>query len=150
MKKASNKRGVALLGLALLLSPPLQAADEPSPVGLWKTISDTTGKPAGIVEITLTDGEYSGRIVRSLDHDGSAVCEKCTDGRKNQPIVGLVFLTGLRKSGDEYTGGEILDPDNGKVYRAKMKLVDGGAKLDVRGYIGFALLGRTQTWLREK
>ena len=84
MSTAINTVSVAFLGLALLLSPSLRAADDASPVGLWKTISDTTGKPAGIVEITVKDGEYSGRIVRSLDHDGSAVCEKCTDARKDR------------------------------------------------------------------
>jgi uncharacterized protein (DUF2147 family) len=145
-----HKKILALLGATLVLGGPPGYADEPSPVGLWKTISDTTGKPSGIVEVFLRDGEYTGRIVQSLERDAAAVCEQCTDARKDQPIVGMVFLSGLKRSGDEYSGGEILDPHNGKVYRARMRLADGGAKLEVRGYIGISLLGRTQTWLREK
>lgn len=69
--------------------------------------------------------------------------------RKNQPVVGMVILTGMRKNGSEYNGGEILDPDTGWVYRCKMRLVEGGKKLILRGYLGFSLLGRSQTWIRE-
>ncbi len=138
------RKYAAMLALVLFALPVAASDDEAtSPVGLWKTISDTTGKPAGLVEITLKDGLYSGRILQLLEKDPATVCEECTDARKNQPLIGMTFLTGLKKSGDEFDGGEILDPNNGRIYRAKMKLVDGGSKLDVRAYLGFSLLGRT-------
>ncbi len=65
-------------------------------------------------------------------------------------MLGMVFMSGLKKSGDEYTGGEILDPDNGKVYRSKMTLIDGGKKLNVRGYVGMPMFGRSQVWVRQE
>lgn len=124
-----------------------------SPIGLWKTIDDQTGKPRGLVRITETNGEYQGRVEKSFPKPGedpNPKCEKCEGARRDQPVIGMTILWGLKKQGDEYQGGEILDPENGKVYRAKMKLVDGGSKLDVRGFIGFSLFGRSQIWLREE
>jgi len=137
------------LGLLVMLAQAPAHADNASPVGRWKTISDETGKPSGIVEISEKNGEYSGRIVKLLEKDPDSVCSKCTDARKDQPLVGMVFLSGLKADGGEYTGGEILDPAKGKIYRAKMRLIEDGARLEVRGFIGFSLLGRTQTWIRE-
>lgn len=129
------------------------ALAQATPSGSWKTIDDTTGKPRGLVEITDKNGVYSGRLVKTFgDDDGKPkVCVKCTDARKDQPIIGMTILSGLRKTGDnEWSGGEILDPENGKVYKSKMTLSDDGNKLDVRGFIGISLLGRTQTWERER
>ena len=137
------------IGLMVLAGLGLAATPATSPVGLWKTVSDETGRPSGIVEIVETGGVYSGRIVKLLEKDPDTVCSKCTDARKDQKVVGMVFLTGLKADGDEFNGGEILDPAKGTVYRAKMKLLDGGTKLEVRGFIGFSLLGRSQTWIRE-
>lgn len=144
-----NTRTLILLGALALARLASAGSDPASPVGLWRTISDKTGKPAAIVEISEKNGEYVGRIVKLLEKDPDSVCDKCTDARKGQPIVGMVFLSGLKADGDEYTGGEILDPAEGKVYRAKMRLAEGGTRLLVRGFIGFSLLGRTQTWQRE-
>lgn len=141
-------QAAALLGVLLALAVPA-SADNSSPVGTWTTISDETGRASGIVAITEKNGEYSGHIVRLLEKDPDSVCSKCTDARKDQPLVGMVFLSGLKADGDEYTGGEILDPAKGRIYRARMKLVEGGTKLEVRGFIGFSLLGRTQTWIRQ-
>jgi uncharacterized protein (DUF2147 family) len=76
------------------------------------------------------------------------VCDQCTDERRNQPVLGLTVLTGLRRDGERYTGGRILDPDTGIVYSCRMILVDGGQRLEVRGYIGWSLFGRTQSWRR--
>ena len=125
---------------------------EDSPVGLWKTIDDKTNKPRSIVRIVEENGEYKGIVDKGLVEGESPdkVCEKCDPPRKNQKILGMTFMWGLKKDGNEYKGGEILDPDNGKIYKCKMKLVDGGKKLDVRGFIGISLIGRTQTWLREQ
>ena len=123
-----------------------------SPVGLWKNIDDVSGKPKALIRITESNGELQGRIeklFRAPDQDQNPKCDKCEDARKDQPIVGMVFMSGLKKDGDEYAGGEILDPDNGKVYKSKMHLTDGGKKLSVRGYIGIPMLGRSQVWLRQ-
>ena len=131
-----------LLIVAMFLFAPLSIAND-SPVGLWKTIDDKTNKPRSIVRIVEENGLVEGE---SPDR----VCDKCDPPRKGQKILGMTFMWGLKKDGNEFKGGEILDPDNGKIYKCKMKLVDGGKKLDVRGFIGISLIGRTQTWLREQ
>jgi uncharacterized protein (DUF2147 family) len=129
-------------------------ASELSPVGLWKTIDDNTGKPRGLVRIIELNGEYQGKVEKIFiapGEDPDPRCEKCDGARHNQPVIGMTILWGFKKQqGDEYQGGAILDPENGKVYRARMKLDGEGRKLSVRGFIGFALLGRTQTWVRDE
>ncbi len=138
--------------IVFLLAMPLGAA-EPTPVGLWKTIDDNTGQPRGLVRIREVNGRYEGRVEKGFprpDEKEPPRCEKCDGVRRNQPVLGMTILWGLTKQGDEYQGGEILDPESGKIYRAKMALSDGGKKLEVRGFIGISLLGRTQTWLREE
>jgi uncharacterized protein (DUF2147 family) len=140
-----------LLAIAAMAALPAFAQD--TPVGLWKNIDDVSGKPKALIRITETNGVLEGKIeklFRDADQDQNPVCDKCSDARKNQPILGMVMLNGLKKDGAEYTGGEILDPNNGKVYRSKLKVADGGKKLEVRGYIGMPLLGRSQTWVREQ
>ena len=139
-----------LISTLLLFAPLSFAAD--SPVGLWKTVDDKTNKPRSLVRIVEENGEYKGIVEKGLREDDNPerVCEKCDAPRKNQKIQGMTFMWGLKKDGNEFKGGEILDPENGKIYRCKMKLVDGGKKLDVRGFIGIALIGRTQTWWREE
>jgi uncharacterized protein (DUF2147 family) len=138
--------------IMFLLAMPLGAA-EPTPVGLWKTIDDNTGQPRGLVRIREVNGRYEGRVEKGFprpDEKEPPRCEKCDGARRNQPVLGMTILWGLTKQGDEYQGGEILDPESGKIYRAKMALSDGGKKLEVRGFIGISLLGRSQTWLREE
>lgn len=130
-----------------------QAASSSTPVGQWRTIDDTTGKPRGLIEINEHDGVLSGRLVRSLEpEDGPPkLCTRCTDARRDQPIIGMTLITGLRKTGDnEWSGGEILDPESGKLYKTKLSLADNGTRLNVRGFIGISLLGRTQTWERVR
>lgn len=144
--------------LALLL--PLLAACLPnallaqSPIaGKWRTIDDETGGERSIVEIRLVDGELQGRILQVFlrpDEKPDPVCEACDGERKNQPIIGMTFLWGLKPDGkDAWAGGSILDPKNGKIYNAKASLADNGQALRLRGFIGTPLLGRTQTWQRE-
>lgn len=145
-------RTVALAAAALMAAAPA-FAQVPSPVGLWKNIDDVSGKPKALIRITEENGVVQGKIeklFRAAGEEQNPVCDKCTDARKNQPIIGMVFMSGLKKDGHEYNGGEILDPDNGKVYKSKLKVADGGKKLEVRGYIGVPLLGRSQTWLRQE
>ncbi|WP_395405698.1 DUF2147 domain-containing protein [Pseudoduganella sp. UC29_106] len=140
-----------ILAIAAMATLPAFAQD--TPVGLWKNIDDVSGKPKALIRITETNGVLEGKIeklFRGADEEQNPVCDKCSDARKNQPIIGMTMLTGLKKDGAEYTGGEILDPNNGKVYRSKLKVADGGKKLEVRGYIGMPLLGRSQTWVREQ
>ena len=128
-------------------------AQEASPVGLWKNIDDETGKPKALIRITESNGEIKGKIeklFRAANEEQSPKCDKCEDARKDQPIIGMTILTGMKHDGSAYTGGQILDPNNGKVYKSKMILAEGGKKLNVRGYIGMPLLGRTQVWVREE
>jgi uncharacterized protein (DUF2147 family) len=136
-----------------LFVPAFAAEDATSPVGLWKNIDDVTGKPKALIRITEANGELTGKIeklFRPANQDQNPVCDKCDGARKNQPVIGMVFMSGLKKNGSDYSGGEILDPDNGKTYRSKVTLVDGGKKLNVRGYIGVPMLGRSQVWIREE
>lgn len=116
--------------------------------GKWKTVDDSTGEAKSIVEIYKKDGKVYGKILELINPDRKdPVCEECPGDDHNKPIVGLVFIKGLEKDGDEYTNGKILDPQNGKLYKCYIEL-DKPNLLKVRGYIGFSLLGRTQYWYR--
>ncbi|MES2739617.1 MAG: DUF2147 domain-containing protein [Pseudomonadota bacterium] len=150
----SNKVNLLAAGLALATLAGLPAhADDSSPVGLWKNIDDTTGKPKALIRITENNGVLQGKLeklFRSADQDQNPKCEKCEGANKDVPMLGLTFMWGLKKDGEQYTGGEILDPDNGKVYKSKLQLAEGGKKLQVRGYLGMPMFGRSQTWLRQE
>ena len=142
-------RGALLLALCCAI-PAL--AQEASPVGLWKNIDDITGKPKALIRITDNKGELRGQIEKLFlapGADPNPHCGLCQGANKDVPVIGMVFMSGLHKVGNEYTGGEILDPDDGKVYRSKMTLIEGGKKLNVRGYIGVPLFGRSQVWVRQ-
>ena len=135
---------------ALLCTIHLAAfAAEPTPAGLWRTTDDKTGKARGFVRLYESDGRIFGKIDKSVDPKEAAErCDLCTGERKNQPIIGMVFLRGMKKDGAEYSGGDILDPDTGVVYRCKFRMSEQGHKLVVRGYVGMSLFGRSQTWTR--
>ena len=148
MKMLSRLTALAAIGL-ISLAPLCHAED--SPVGLWKNIDDHTGKAKALIRITEHNGVLQGKIEKLFlepNVEQNPKCDKCEGADKDQPIIGMTILHGFTKDGDEYNGGKILDPGNGKVYKSKMKL--SGNKLDVRGYIGIPLLGRSQTWLREQ
>ncbi len=141
-------RFAVLVFLVALLARPLTAQN--SPVGFWRTVSDVDGKPTSVVEISKS-GDYLVGTVRDFlipVDSADQFCRRCTGSRKGQPIIGMQILWGMRPDGDEWNGGAILDPDNGKVYKAKMKLTDNGKTLIVRGFIGFSFLGRSQAWTR--
>jgi uncharacterized protein (DUF2147 family) len=122
-----------------------------SPIGLWETIDDKTGKPTAVVEIFEKDAKLFGRIEQILTRgDEKSVCTACSDDRKNQPIVGMIIIRNIKPAGNEYGGGDILDPDSGSVYRCKMHLENNGSLLIVRGYIGLSFIGRSQTWHRRQ
>lgn len=148
------KRAVCATLFSLLSCLPLAnaSAQDASPVGLWKNIDDVTGKPKALIRITEDKGELRGQIEKlfpAAGEDPNPRCTACSGARKDQPVIGMVFMSGLKKDGDAYSGGEILDPDNGKVYRSKLSLADGGKKLNVRGYLGVPMFGRSQVWVRQ-
>jgi uncharacterized protein (DUF2147 family) len=123
-----------------------------TPVGLWKTIDDDGKTEKSLVRINEAGGVLSGTVEKIFDAAKAAeVCQKCTDERKDKPVAGMTIIRGA-KPGDDgiWAGGDILDPNNGKVYKLHLKPVDGGKKLEVRGYVGMPLLGRTQTWIRAE
>jgi uncharacterized protein (DUF2147 family) len=146
-------RFLPALAVALYLAapaPPAAAADArlASPVGLWQPL-DSSGKPEGLIRIFEVNGQYYGRIEPSSPSDDrNARCTRCTGARHGQPIIGLVLMRHLRPQNGEYVGGDILDPDTGKVYGCSLKLTDGGHQLVMRGFLGISLFGRSQTWRR--
>ena len=117
--------------------------------GKWKTIDDETGQEKSIVEIfKKSDGKYYGKVTQLLIKPANPNCVDCKDDRKNKPILGMEVVRGLKKDGNEFTGGAITDPKTGKTY--KCTITRSGDKLNVRGYIGFSLIGRNQTWHKLK
>lgn len=139
--------GALLAGAAVAF-----AQGSETPVGVWQTIDDNTHQPKALVQISQSDGgTLSGKVIKGLnpaDKPGKR-CTACTDERKDQLILGMTIIRNMKQDGTKWDGGNILDPENGKVYRCNMHLEDGGQKLVVRGYIGFSLLGRSQTWIRQ-
>src|SRR5579863_8306540 len=117
--------GRRFLAAALFCTLRLGAfAADPTPTGLWRTVDDKTGKPRSLVRLYEEAGRIFGKIDKSLDpKEAKERCELCSDERKNQPVVGMVFLRRMTKSGDEYSGGDILDPDTGVVYRCKFRML---------------------------
>ena len=121
-----------------------------TPVGLWKTIDDDGKTEKSLVRITDAGGVLSGKIEKIFDATKQdSKCDKCTDERKDQPVLGMVILRNLKQDADDkevWSGGEVLDPNNGKVYKTRLKPIDGGKQLQMRGYIG--PFYRTQVWQR--
>ena len=142
---------IRTLAVVLCLSASaLRAADfAATPAGRWRTFDDKTGKAKAIVLLYEEKGLLFGRVETLVDPADVSVCDKCSDERKGQPVTGMVVVRRMKKDGEEYTGGDILDPKNGSVYRCKMRLIDQGRKLSVRGYLGLSLFGRSQTWVRD-
>jgi uncharacterized protein (DUF2147 family) len=139
--------GLAVLLLSSMALPAFAAAD--SPVGRWQTIDDETGKPKSIVEITDNGGELQGKVIKLLNPSKpNPTCDKCEGDRKGQPIEGMTILWGIHQNGDVWDGGKIIDPEKGKIYGAKLTPEAGGQKLQVRGYLGISMLGRTQEWIK--
>ena len=113
--------------------------------GKWKTIDDETGQAKSIVEITKkSNGKYYGKVTQLLIKPANPNCVDCSDDRKNKPILGMEVIRDMKKVGGEFTGGTITDPKTGKTYKCNISRQ--GDKLNVRGYVGFSLIGRTQTW----
>lgn len=138
-----------LAALCLALAPALSLA-QLTPIGLWKTIDDDGKTEKSLVRITESGGVLSGAIEKIFDPaKQDSKCDKCTDDRKDKPVLGLVIIRNVRQDADDkslWSGGEILDPANGKTYKTRLKPVDGGKSMEMRGYIGFFY--RTQVWQR--
>lgn len=118
--------------------------------GKWNSTNDDTGEVDSVVEVYEKDGKAFAKIIEIKDPNRqNAVCTECKGDNKGKRILGLNILTGLEKDGDEWSGGEILDPRNGKVYKCYIELVEPN-KLKLRGYIGFSLIGKTKYWKRAK
>ncbi len=148
-------KGIKGLWLALVLFLVTTSAMAAGSVtGLWKTIDDVTGKPKAIVNITESGGVLAGTIVKIFPrpgYDQNELCEHCQGANHNKRIVGMTIMYGLTKEKNNpgnWSGGRILDPMNGKTYRCAVQLSGSGQVLNVRGYIGIKLLGRTQEWHR--
>ena len=137
---------------ALISLIALPALAQMSPVGLWKTIDDKDGSAKSEIRIVDNAGVFTGKIEKILDPKArpGEQCVECTDDRKGQPMLGLEIIRGVRQVEGQavWEGGTIVEPSTGKIYKMKMTPIEGGAKLEMRGFIGFSLLGRTQTWLR--
>ena len=136
------------LSTLALLAAAGSALAQATPVGLWKTIDDETKAEKSFVRITDSGGVLSGKVERIIDPAKQAeVCDECKDERKGQRILGMTIIRNAKKADDgHWEGGDILDPTNGKVYRLRLKPLDGGKKLEVRGYIGPFF--RNQQWIR--
>ena len=145
------RRTVSSVFTFLWLLPQIVFAQAATPVGVWKTIDDVTGKERSIVRIVESNGELQGTVENIFERPGDDpdhLCDKCKGDRKDKPVIGMAILWGLKADDDVWKGGKILDPDNGKTYSCKMELANKGKELNVRGFIGISLIGRTQTWYR--
>ena len=129
------------------------AQAQSSPAGVWKTIDDETKKEKSLIRITDSGGVLSGKLEKFLDPDTKpdTVCDQCTDDRKDKPVMGMTLVRNVKQNADDkgvWDSGDILDPKNGKVYKVRLKPMDGGKTLEVRGYIG--PFYRNQTWIRAE
>ncbi len=140
-----------VVALLLGIAGAAQAQNPMSPIGHWRTIDDDTGKQKSIVLIWEKNGTLYGNVEVVFPDPGKTpdpICDKCEGYLKNKPVKGMMIMWGLTRDDEEWSGGRILDPENGKTYKCYIEVVDGGKRLKVRGYIGLSLIGRTQYWER--
>jgi uncharacterized protein (DUF2147 family) len=154
LRSAGNRLGLLVLAVAACFlaaeTAPLQAQ---TVTGVWQQIDPDTGKVGALVTFAEKGGVFSGYLSKLFPDPGddqNPICRKCPDDQRNKPLLGLVFIQGMRRSGLSYEGGTILDPDTGTLYSANMHLSPDGNTLKVRGYVGIPLLGQSQTWKRAQ
>jgi uncharacterized protein (DUF2147 family) len=138
------------LGIVLFLNAANAQSTDPV-LGIWKTIDEKTNQPSSFIRLDEKNGELIGTVTELIPSPGETLvthCNLCKDDRKGKPIIGMTIMKGLKKSSPGiWSGGEILDPEEGEIYKVKITMVN-DKTLEVRGYIGIPLLGRTQTWVR--
>lgn len=144
----SRRLARALAAILLAFIASAAAASDWTPLGLWTTIDDRSGKVRSEVRIYEREGALHGRIEKIILPGKHNRCVACTDLRRDQPALGLVIIRNMKRDGDAWTGGDVLDPENGKVYAATLRLEDEGRVLKLRGFVGLQMFGRTQTWTR--
>jgi uncharacterized protein (DUF2147 family) len=140
---------LAAIGAAMVA--PAHATDLTSAVGLWEQVDEKSGKPESWFKISEHNGVYEGNIVKIFfkpGEDENWACDKCEGAEKGRPVLGLALIKGMQRNGNAYENGTIMDPRDGSVYSAKMKLSDDGKTLEVRGFLGLSFLGRSQYWNR--
>jgi len=150
MKHTAPARILAIAFL-LVAAAGSALAQTATPAGLWKTVDDSTKRDKSLVRIVETNGVYSGKVEKIIDPESpkDATCKECSDERKDKPVVGMTIIRNVKASADDkavFEGGDILDPNNGKVYRVRLRPFDDGKKLEVRGYLG--PFYRNQTWVK--
>lgn len=154
MRLANKRRRLGLSAVAaFLLAAQASPVHAQTVAGVWQQIDPDTGKVGALVTFTENGGVFSGYISKLFPDPGddpNPICRQCPDGQRNKPILGLVFIKGMRRSGLAYEGGTILDPDSGTLYSANMQLSRDGNSLSVRGYVGIPLLGQSQVWKRVR
>lgn len=145
-------RILLLLSLNIFATVTLAQNTDPA-LGIWKTIDDKTNQALSLIKIDLVNGMLEGTVIKTFPPPGETpllYCNLCKDERKDKPIIGMKIMTDLKRDQPGvWSGGKILDPKEGEVYKVKITTED-GKKMDVRGYIGFPLLGRTQVWYKAE
>jgi uncharacterized protein (DUF2147 family) len=138
----------------VLATASVLAMAQATPAGLWRTIDDDGKTEKSTVRITSANGVLTGKVEKISDPaKADEKCVKCDDERKDKPIVGMTIIWDVKQDAEEpglWDGGQILDPAKGSSYKVRLKPIEGGKKLEVRGYIGSPMFGRTQTWVRAE